>query len=400
MTIYNVNNSSPTCLVTNAVQNDTWITNISPYTLYMSNDANVNTTNYDYILTAGSSVQWSAGEFAYAIFSAPFSGAIEITSNALNLNNQNSITSGSSTGYDVLYNGPVPLGGSTYYTYFNVSPYQSIRIRYYPINTGTPSTDTYPIPGPLINTTNYNSIINIGWTDVGPAPDQYSLFTSFGNYASSYVELENYYITSSQQTYTNSQYCYGYSLVTDVKAPFLLPFLAPPDYPLAGSRNYSNWKMEITGYILRQPKLFYEKVAFSNSSVGNVWSTAQVDTFGPLYNSSILAGSPGSTVAVAASPLLQLPCWSGKIHIQVRAVTNVAATLLPWANIFTANISNSSGDGVVLPLNAIPSSTRDYRGDVTLQGYHTPLVIQMVTGTGYATLEPYALVTFYGNEES
>jgi len=399
MTIYNVNNSAPTCIVTNAVQNDSWITNISPYTLYMSNDSNVTTTNYDYILTAGSSVQWSAYEFAYAIFAKPFTGSIEITSNALDLNNSNSISAGSTTGYDVLYNGSIPLGGPDYYTYFNVAPYQSIRIRIYPIGTSTDIAS--PIQGPIINAINYNSIINIGWTDVGPTPNQFTAFTTFGNYASSYVEQESYYITSTQQTNTDSNRCGGYNLVTDVKAPFLLPFLAPPDFPLVGlSVNSLNWKMEITGYILRQPNLFYEKVAFSNNSVANVWSAVNNDTYGPLYNSTIMTGNAGLTVAVGASPLQQLPCWTGKIHIQMRAVTNVAAALLPWANIFTANITGSSGSGNVLLMPAIPSSTRDYRGDITLQGYKTPLVIQMVTGTGYATLEPYAEVTFYGNEES
>ena len=396
MTIYNVGNSAPTCLVTNAVQNDTWITNTSSYTLYISSDANVNITNYDYVLTAGSSVQWSAGIFAYAIFPKPFTGPIEITGNALNLVNQNSITSGSSSAYDILYDGPVYTNATdaSYSTYIPVSAYQSVKIKIYP---KTPvGSWTFP-PGPACGAGVLNNNWSIGWAKIVPSPSVVPLGTTL---ASPYFFDESFGIlnsnTASQSTLL---YHYGFEATVQVKAPFLIPFFSPVDNDVVNVVS-QYWNMEIVGCSIREPSLYYERAYPQNSNVNFSISTPG-SVLSPISPSTQAFGAGGLTVPVGTSPNLVLPSWSGKVQASIQCITDVAPTLAPYFRFYPLHQSSgASGAGLRVTLTAAPSSTRDLGANLTFSGYRQPLGVSCISGTGYTTNQIILLLTFYGNEDS
>ena len=205
MTIYNVGYLNPSAIIFNSNSDSQWITNQSIYPVYLSADANCNSTNADYILPPNSSVEWDANKFCYAVMQTPYSGNVQVTDNALNIINSNSVTAGSSSAYDVLYKGPYTA--STPWIVLNTQGYQSIRMKIFPFTTPRPINVTVGSGGfgtaaAPINITNMSQLyFSTIFTDAYPTYAAYSNAT-----LTQFAAASNYQVTDRKSTRPNSSH--------------------------------------------------------------------------------------------------------------------------------------------------------------------------------------------------
>ena len=387
MPVYNLGYKSATCLLTNNVGDYSWITNLSKFTLYLNSDANVNSVNYDYVLGPSASVQWQANNFCYGIFDGLNTGAVQVSSQMVSLQNYAGITSGSSSAFDILYSGNC---GNSNFIY--VQPYQSVRVRVFP----NPLAPYYPrnTPGPVISSAGAFPLNQwaFQWTST-----TYRLPPNT-NYITNYESLEVFNVTDN--VYANNLYdtSWGYEFILDVKGTYFSIWSTPD----SASDYSAYWSVEIAGFSMRKPQLYYEKVFPS-------YTVACDDNSGDTYVNPIFFNFPNALKTFTLKPTaviplatasvgFRLPAYSGTSTITVNEDYNVVPTTKGRWSVLPEH-QGELATARLLPTTVWTNDTTKFTGTISITGIRDNLIVYYVAGTGYGNILPTITVTQYGSEE-